>query len=52
MTAEERTLFGQMTPQEQEIEKKTPVYQARYKPVQNPVAVSWQDATKILLYQA
>lgn len=48
----ERALFDRMTAQEQDyllfqLEKQTPIGQARYKPVQRSVASSWQDAKKI-----
>ena len=52
LNAAERALFDKMTAQEQDsllfqLEKQTPVGQARYKPVQNTVASSWRDAKKI-----
>ena len=52
LNAEERALFDRMTAQEQDsllfqLEKQTPVGQARYKPVQSTVASSWRDAKKI-----
>lgn len=50
--AEERALFDRMTAQEQDallfqLEKGTPVGEARYKSVQSSVASSWRDAKKI-----
>ena len=52
LNAEERTLFDKMTAQEQDsllfqLEKRTPVGEARYKPLQSSVASSWRDAKKI-----
>ena len=52
LNAEERTLFDKMTAQEQDfllfqLEKRTPVGEARYKSVQSSVASSWRDAKKI-----
>lgn len=52
LNAEERALFDRMTAQEQDsllfqLEKQTPIGQARYKPVQSSVTSSWQDAKKI-----
>lgn len=52
LNAEERALFDRMTAQEQDsllfqMEKQSPVGQARYKPVQSSVASSWRDAKKI-----
>lgn len=52
LNTEERALFDRMTAQEQDsllfqLEKQTPVGQARYKPVQSTVASSWRDAKKI-----
>ena len=52
LNAAERTLFDKMTAQEQEfflfqLEKQTPIGQARYKPVHSSVTSSWQDAKRI-----
>lgn len=52
LNTEERALFDKMTAQEQDsllfqLEKQTPVGQARYKPVQSSVASSWRDAKNI-----
>lgn len=52
LNAAERALFDRMTAQEQDsllfqLEKQTPIGQARYKPVQRSVTSSWQDAKKI-----
>ncbi len=51
LNAEERALFDRMTAQEQDsllfqLEKRTPVGEARYKPVQSSVASAWRDANK------
>ena len=52
LNAEERALFDRMTAQEREsllfqLEKQTPIGQARYKPMQSSVTSTWQDAKKI-----
>lgn len=52
LNAEERALFDRMTAQEQDsllfqLEKQTPIGQARYQSVQSSVASSWRDAKKI-----
>ena len=52
LNAAERALFDRMTAQEQDsllfqLEKQTPIGQARYKPGQSSVTSSWQDAKKI-----
>lgn len=52
LNAAERSLFDRMTALEQDsllfqLEKQTPIGQARYQPVQNSVASSWRDAKKI-----
>ena len=52
MNAAERALFDRMTAQDQDsllfqLEKQTPIGQARYKPVQVSVTSSWRDAKKI-----
>ena len=52
LNAEERALFDRMTAQDQDsllfqLEKQTPIGQARYKPLQSSVTSSWQDAKRI-----
>lgn len=52
LNAAERALFDRMTAQEQDfllfqLEKQTPIGQARYQPVHSSVSSSWQDAKKI-----
>lgn len=52
LNAEERALFDRMTAQEQDslllqLEKQTPVGQARYQPLQSSVTSNWRDAKKI-----
>ena len=52
LNAAERALFDRMTMQEQDsllfqLEKQTPVGQARYQPVHSSVTSSWRDAKKI-----
>lgn len=52
LNAEERALFDRMTAQEQDfllfqLEKQTPVGQARYQPVHSSVTSNWRDAKKI-----
>lgn len=52
LNAAERALFDRMTAQEQDsllfqVEKQSPLGQARYKPVQSSVASSWRDAKKV-----
>jgi hypothetical protein len=51
LNAEERALFDRMTAQEQDslllqLEKQTPVGQARYQPVQSSVTSNWRDGKK------
>lgn len=52
LNAAERTLFDKMTAQQQEfflfqLEKKTSIGLARYKPVHSSVTSSWQEAKRI-----
>lgn len=52
LNAAERELFDKIAAQEQDfwlfqLEKQTPIGQARYKPVHSSVRSSWQDAKKI-----
>ena len=52
LNAAERALFYRLTAQEQEslllqLEKQTPVGQARYQPVQSSLTSNWRDTKKI-----
>lgn len=52
LNAAERALFDRMTAQEQDslllqLEKQTPVGQARYQPVHSSATSNWRDARKI-----